>query len=208
LQLDQNDKPVLPGWYELVAVQETKADPTTLALAFTKGVMPAYPDNTFRPKQPVTRAELAAVIVEALGLAGSGTTPQPLDTSDIPPVLRGAVATVIERRIMPTNADGTFRPAQPATRAEAAVAFDAVMNTLQRYHFAKGRMKDPLTGDPPRIAIEDEKGAFRIYRVAPNNAVYRNDRPAELSDLRPGDTLLFLNVGDVGDIVYIEATGP
>jgi hypothetical protein len=81
------------------------------------------------------------------------------------------------------------------------------MEAGKRYNFSKGVLKDPVAGTPPQITIEDERKALRTYRVARNVAVYRNDRPAELRDLRPGDTLLFLNVGDVGDVAYIEATG-
>jgi hypothetical protein len=38
-------------------------------------------------------------------------------------------------------------------------------------------------------------------------AVYRNDKLVDLKDLRPGDTVLLLKIGDVGDVAYIEATG-
>jgi hypothetical protein len=207
-QLDQNDRPVPPGRYELVAVQETKAEPTTLSLIVHKGVMQAYPDNTFRPKQHVTRAELAAVIVRVLGLGESAAPPPVSDAAEIPAVLRGEVATAIAQGIVPVNAGGSFQPQQPAARADAAQALDVLMDTQRRYNFHRGLLRHAVGGSPPQVELEDEQQAFRVYRVARHHAAYRNDRPAELSDLRPGDTLLFLNVGDVGDIVYIEATGP
>src|SRR3989475_6029909 len=74
-QLDQNDEPVPPGRYELIAVQTTKQDPTTLSLALYRGALPAYPDNTFRPKADMSRLELAAVIVRAMGLGESPSRP-------------------------------------------------------------------------------------------------------------------------------------
>lgn len=207
-QLDQNDKPVAPGRYELVAVQETKSDPTVLTLAFQKGLMPALADNTFRPRQDLARLELATVVVSAMGLAERLTALQVSDVGDVPAAWRGAVATAIEKRVVLATADGAFRPARPATRVDVATALDALMDAMQRYNFLKGTLKDPVAGNPPQIAIEDEKKAFRVYRVARSHAVYRNNREAELKDLRPGDALLFLNIGDVGDIVYLEATGP
>lgn len=207
-QLDQNDTPVPPGRYELVAVQNTKTDPTSLALVFNKGVMQAYPDNTFRPKVEVSRADLAAVVVRALGLAESTAAPPVVDAADIPPLLRGAVATAIEKGIVAPNPDRTFRSARLATRADAATALDVLMETLNRYGFLKGILKDPVTGSPPQIVIEDEKKSFRVYRVGRAHAVYRNSRPADLKDLKPGDALLFLNRGEVSDVVYIEAKGP
>lgn len=206
-QCDQNDNPISPGRYEIVASQVTKSNPTSLTLAFNRGLMPVFADNTFRPKAEVTRAEMAATIVRAMGVSESSTLPNVTDVSEIPAVLRGAVAAAIEKRIVLVGPDRAFRPARPATRADVALALDALMDTLKRYNFQKGTLKDPVTGNPPQIAIEDDRKALRVYRVARNHAVYRNDRPAELRDLKPGDVLLFLNLGDVGDVVYIEATG-
>jgi hypothetical protein len=117
------------------------------------------------------------------------------------------VAAAVEKRIINLVGSREFRPAQGLTRAELAQALDAVMDILKRYNFAKGTLKDPVSGTPPQLTIEDERKALRTYRVARNYVVYRNDRPAELRDLRAGDTLAFLNVGDVGDVAYIEATG-
>lgn len=207
-QLDQNDTPVPPGRYELVAVQNTKADPTVLSLVFNKGVMQAYSDNTFRPMAEVTRADAAATVVRAMGVAESTAAPPVVDAAEIPPPLRGAVAAAIEKGIMAAYPDRTLRPMRPATRADLATALDVVMDTLNRYGFLKGVLKDPVAGNPPQIAIEDEKKAFRVYRVARAYAVYRNNRLAELKDLKPGDALQFLNRGEVSDVVYIEATGP
>lgn len=207
-QLDQNDTPVPPGRYELVAVQNTKTDPTILSLVFNKGVMQAYPDNTFRPKVEVTRADLAATVVRAMGVAESTAAPPVVDAAEIPPPLRGGVAAAIEKGIVAAYPDRTFRPARPATRADLAAALDVLMDTLNRYGFLKGVLKDPVVGNPPQIAIEDEKKAFRVYRVARAYAVYRNNRPADLRDLKPGDALQFLNRGEVSDVVYIEASGP
>jgi len=207
-QLDQNDAPVPPGRYELVAVQNTKTDPTVLSLVFNKGVMQAYPDHTFRPQEEATRADLAASVVRAMGVAESSAAPPVTDAAEIPAPLRGAVAAAIEKGIIAAYPDKTLRPTRAATRADAAAALNALMDALNRYGFLKGVLKDRVAGNPPQIAIEDEKKAFRVYRVARAYAVYRNNRPAELSDLKPGDALQFLNRGEVSDIVYIEATGP
>ncbi len=169
--------------------------------------MPVFPDNTFRPRAEFTRAEMAATVVRAMGINESSTLPNITDASEIPVALRGAVATALEKRIVLIGPDRAFHPARPATRADVAIALDVLMDSLKRYNFQKGTLKDPVTGNPPQIAIEDDRKTLRVYRVARNHALYRNDRPAELRDLKPGDALLFLNLGDVGDVVYIEATG-
>lgn len=206
-QLDQNDKPVLPGRYEMIAIQTTKSHPTSLSLFFNKGLLQGYPDNTFRPKQDVTRADLAAVVVKAMGLGeAAAAAPAVTDAAEIPQALRGTIAVAIEKRIVPATADRAFRPARAATRAEVAWALDALMETLKRYEFSKGTLKDIRVGTPTLLVVEDENKAQRTFRVARAHAVYRNDRAAELRDLRPGDVLLFLKAGDVGDVAYIEAT--
>ncbi len=207
-QLDQNDEPVSPGRYELQAIQTTKSSPTVLSVVLYRGVLPGYADNTFRPKEDVTRVDVAAVIVRVLGW---GETPQQslavTDVDAIPSALRGVVGVALERGVINALPDRTFRPAQAATRAEIAWALDKVMDTLQRYDFSAGKLKDIRVGTPTLLVVEDLKQAQRTYRVARAHAVYRNNAATELAALKPGDALLFLKVGDVGDVAYIEATG-
>lgn len=207
-QLDQQDDPVGAGRYEILAVHTTKANPTSISLFFNKGVMAGFPDGTFRPKQEITRLELAVIAARGMGLPdGAPNALNVSDASAVPQETRGTVVAAMEKRIIAVVGNRELRPAQKATRAELAQGLDAVMDALKRYNFAKGTLKDPISGTPPQLTIEDERKALRTFRVARNHAVYRNDRPAELRDLRPGDTLAFLNVGDVGDVAYIEATG-
>lgn len=207
-QLDQSDDPVDPGRYEIIGVHTTKANPTSLSLFFNKGVMPALSDNTFRPKQEMTRLALATVTARSIGLADAA--PSSLNVTDadsVPATARGTVAAALEKGIVAPVGNREFRPNQKATRSELAQALDVLMTTLNRYSFNRGMLKDPITGNPPQISIEDERKALRVFRVARSHAVYRNDRLAELRDLRPGDSLRFLTRGDVGDVAYIEATG-
>lgn len=207
-QLDQSDDPVGPGRYEIVAIHTTKANPTTLALFFNKGVMSGFPDGTFKPKQQATRLEVATITARGLGLAESPAAALTVtDAGAVPQEDRGTVATALEKRLIGVVGNREFRPAQGATRAELAQALDAVMETLKRYNFARGTLKDPVAGTPPQLTIEDERKSLRTFRVARNHVVYRNDRPAELRDLRPGDTVIFIALGEVGDVAYIEATG-
>ncbi len=208
-QLNQNDRPVPPGRYEIVAIQPTKTSPTTLTIVFNKGLMLGYADHTWRPKQSVTRAEAAALIVNAMGLGEvpASTALSVPDAAEIPEALRGAVATAIEKKIMPATAQRTFQPQRPVTRAEVAAALDALMELGKRYDFSKGLLKDISVGNPTLVVIEDERKSFKTYRMARAYAVYRNDKLVDLKDLKAGDTLLLLKIGDVGDVAYIEATG-
>lgn len=207
-QLDQNDNPVPPGRYEIQGVHTTKANPTALTLTFVKGLMPAFPDNTWRPKADVNRTDLAAFVVRAMGLGEAAATAQiPVaDAAAIPAAQRGAMAVAVEKKILLVNAANQIRPAAAATRAEAAWALDQLMTTTNRYDWSKGTLKDVSTGTPSFIVVEDDKKQQRTFRVARANAIYRNNVQATLRDLRAGDAIQFLKPTDVGDVAYIEAT--
>ncbi len=210
-QFDQNDRPVGIGRYEIVAVHTTKTEPTALSLFFQKGLVVGYPDNTFRPEQAVSRAELAAMAVRAAGLdaeafARAKATLPVADNAAVLDWARGSVAVALERKMIPPR-DGAFRPAASATRGDAATALDVLMQVLKKYDFQKGVLRAVQAGRPATITVEDEKKAVTTFRVAAAHAVYRNDRPATLADLRPGDALQFLKESDAGDVIYIEATG-
>lgn len=80
----------------------------------------------FRPGDPVTREELAALIVRALGyakLADYGGLFR-LDVADADNIRnKGQVAIAIGLGIMTPDEGGRFRPTETVTRAQAAVAF-------------------------------------------------------------------------------------
>ncbi len=211
-QLDQNDKPVPTGRYEITAVHTTKDNPTSISLFFQKGLVVGYPDNTFRPGQPVSRAELAAMAVRAGGLdteafARAKATLPVSDNGEVLDWARGSVAVAIERKMIPLR-DGAFRPTQGATRADAATALDVIMGLLKKYDYTRGTLRAVGVGRPPTITFEDEKNATRTFRMAFAHVVYRNDRVATLADLKAGDKIAMLKESDAGDVAYIEATGP
>ncbi|MEW6574367.1 MAG: S-layer homology domain-containing protein [Bacillota bacterium] len=95
-----------------------------------RGVLAGYPDGSFKPEKPLTRAELAALLSKFLGLkaAASGDT-----FADVPPGAwyAGAVAAVHQKGLM-SGASGRFRPDAALTREElAAVALRAAGISIQ-----------------------------------------------------------------------------
>lgn len=211
-QMDQNDQPVRPGRYELIAVHTTKENPTTVQISFQRGMISAFPDNTFRPRQTVTRAELATFMVRAAGLEAeayrkSNEPLQVADAAEIPTASRGSVVVAIERKMVPPLADNTFRPGRTANRGEAVFALNVMMEILGRYDFVTGTLRETRGGPPPVVVVEDANKQIRSHRVAVVSAVYRNDVPILLLQLRPGDQLRMLRPSDAGEVMYIEATG-
>jgi hypothetical protein len=89
--------------------------------AVEKKLVQGYPDGTFRPDQPITRAEFLVMLVKALGLKGGEAALPFTDRDKIGPWAREAVAIAVQEGIVTGYADGTFRPDAYITRAEMAV---------------------------------------------------------------------------------------
>ncbi|MFZ5632002.1 MAG: S-layer homology domain-containing protein [Bacillota bacterium] len=123
-QQNFRDSAAIPGWaggYILAAVQ--------------KGVISGYEDRTFRPLNPVTRAEMAAMMCRALSLPpADGIQParvfvdgRAIDSWAVDPVSR-----VVAAGIMGGDSEKRFRARDRATRAESATILNNTLNYFTR----------------------------------------------------------------------------
>jgi hypothetical protein len=115
------------SWPLVLPAQATFADVPASDWAFpyvetavARGVLSGYPDGTFRPGAPLTRAQLTKMLALA-----SGWTPDmagPGDFSDVGPTdwFSGYVGLATSAGTMSGYDDGTFRPYAAATRAQVA----------------------------------------------------------------------------------------
>jgi hypothetical protein len=211
-QLDQNDQPARPGRYEIIATQTTKENPTVVTVVYQRGLIAAYSDNTFRPRQPVTRAELAVFGVRAMGLEAeaaqrAGANLAVADARDISAEVRGSVALALDRRFVSALPDNTFRPGQTATRGDAIIVLNAMMEALGRFDYTVGTLREVRGGPPPVVVVEGEDKQLRTHRVAPVSAIYRAGQPVVLIQLRAGDQVKMLKPTEAGLVMYIEAAG-
>ena len=86
-------------------------------------------DGTFRPNDPVTRQEAAAMISRILGLKQNDSRAyRYTDSYAISNWAKGVVGAVSEAGIMAGYPDGSFGPNKVLTRAEAVLALDKTMN--------------------------------------------------------------------------------
>ena len=85
-----------------------------------KGVINGYEDGSFKPKQNITRAELATIITNVFGLTETKGAKNFTDVKE-GAWYADAIAKVSAAGIMYTSGD-TFKPNTPATREEAAYA--------------------------------------------------------------------------------------
>ena len=95
-----------------------------------KGVVNGYEDGTFRPSVPVTRAELAKIIVGAFGVSASGNKGfADVAESDWFASYVGAAATA---GIVNGFEDGSFKPNEYVTRQDAAVMIYRAMSLTHK----------------------------------------------------------------------------
>lgn len=90
-----------------------------IATAASYGIVNGYDANTFGPDDPITREQMAVVIVRAAKLAKVSEETIFADSADISTWARDAVATAVKNKIMKGFPDNTFKPKGNATRAEA-----------------------------------------------------------------------------------------
>ncbi|MBO8129428.1 MAG: S-layer homology domain-containing protein [Peptococcaceae bacterium] len=144
-----------------------------------KGLVAGYPDGTFRPDRPVTRAEFTVFLARLLGLpAGSGEQLPFKDAADVPHWARDAVAAAYTRDLVAGFEDGTFRPGEHTTRVQAAVLLS------RAYALLKPLAETPVTTPPftdwqqvPGWAREDVARAYTlgIFRGRHDNSFGPSD---------------------------------
>ncbi|WZL81024.1 S-layer homology domain-containing protein [Vallitaleaceae bacterium 9-2] len=107
------------------AVNEDVVD-TDYEVAVTKlnavGIMEGYPDGTFRPEGQITRAEFAKIAVLALGLndAAEVSKANTIFTDvDAFHWAAGYINVAVDRGILKGYPDGTYKPSNPLSNAEA-----------------------------------------------------------------------------------------
>jgi hypothetical protein len=104
-------------------VSEGRWSAAYIQAAADMGYFEGYPDGNFRPGEAITRAEFTAVIVRASGVTVlPGTKPEDLpftDTKDEGAWYLPYLQIAVEKGYIEGYPDGTFRPNEPVSRAEA-----------------------------------------------------------------------------------------
>ena len=107
------------------------------------GVVVGYPDGTYKPDIPVTRAEFASMAIKALGQEDATVT-QDIHFSDIEPSFwaYNIIKKAVYFDLIP-DADGQrFRPYESVTRAEA---ISIAVNALTTSQISEQRAKDIIS---------------------------------------------------------------
>lgn len=107
-----------------------------LSAAYSNGLIHGRTAEKFSPDAPVTRQELAVLLLRAYqyagGQAAGNITAEYSDASDIAEWARLAVRLATSSGLFVGNTDGQFSPLNPSTRAEIAQAIDRMLNLINR----------------------------------------------------------------------------
>ena len=154
------------------------------------GVVVGYPDGTYKPDIPVTRAEFASMAIKALGQEDANVT-QEIHFSDIEPSFwaYNIIKKAVYFDLIP-DADGQrFRPYESVTRAEAITI---AVNALTTQQISEQRAQDIIaksyedyTQMPAWFLIAAGKAQLLdlIIVMPGNEGKLESDRPANRAEV-------------------------
>lgn len=119
--LTYRDKETIGAWAE-----------QAIAIAESAGFIKGYADGSFRPNEPITRAQMAVILARVLALKGE--TPQGTasyaDERDIASWAKAGISAVSESGIMQGRGGNKFVPNAETTRAEAVTV---ILRLIERH---------------------------------------------------------------------------
>ena len=135
-----------------------------LGWAVRDGVIAGYPDNTFKPNSPVTRAELAVVFARYFAgreiyLADAPLTDSFADGKKIAKWAKESVETIRLCGIIAGDKAGNFNPSSSATRAEIAMMITRYLSAdkLSKLDWLMAHVYDYLPMSGKYAALEFSK---------------------------------------------------
>ncbi len=99
-----------------------------IAGAYAAGIVSGYSESSFGPDDPITREQMAAMIVKAAKIEAATEKVAFTDSGEVSDWAKDALAAVVQNKIMQGYPDGAFAPRNKATRAEAVTV---IANALE-----------------------------------------------------------------------------
>jgi len=182
-----------------------------VAKALAVGYISGYPDGTVKPNNSLSRQEVAVILANILepqdtvaNLAGKFT-----DNADIPAWSRSAINAIVNSGYMKGYPDGTFKPAQPMTRAEALTVLDNAVGVL--YDKAGTYGEDKVTTITGNVTISTsgitlqntiiDGNLYLTEGIGTGNATLKNVRVKGATKVAGGgDNSIIIIDSDLGSI--------
>lgn len=116
-----------PDFKDVTASHWARKD---IATAKKAGIIGGYSDGTFKPNQPVTRQEIAAMIARAYTVSKLKTGQRFEDANSS--WAKEAINQLIDGGVLGGYPDNTFKPSRALTRAEVSVILARAVDPLRR----------------------------------------------------------------------------
>jgi hypothetical protein len=128
----------------------------------TLGIMGGYPDQTFKPAKPLTRGELAAILVKAKGFETAGQAKEIFRDVKQSSWVAPYVAVAVAHDYISGYPDGSFQPDKKITRAEAAVVMAKFSGLFVKPKVVQNVYPDVKKNHwaAPAIAADKDAGLF------------------------------------------------
>lgn len=147
--------------------------PLTLALAepvaflARQGIMSGFPDGTFQPASPLTRAQLATIAAKAADLAPAAGPTGFADAATIPAWAKPYVAAAVAAKLLKGYPDRTFRAGATATEAEVLAVLLRALGDARGSGWPEGYVaaaaRADLAGGRTPPAVVPERPAIRAW---------------------------------------------
>ncbi|MBA2937664.1 S-layer homology domain-containing protein [Paenibacillus sp. CGMCC 1.16610] len=115
-----NPSPTAPSQESFADVSKHWAS-DEISRAAAKGIVNGYADGSFKPDEPMTRLQFAAMLVRALGLKSEPSKRTFTDQADIPAWAKGELGAALEAGILQGYEDQSLRPNASINRTEMVV---------------------------------------------------------------------------------------
>jgi mono/diheme cytochrome c family protein len=100
---------------------------THIVTAIEYGIVDGYPDSSFRPDKPISRAEIAAIVTRSEVLDAGEAASAAFGDVTVDHWAGGVIQAAVKAGLFNGYEDGTFRPDHSISRAEAAAVLNRIV---------------------------------------------------------------------------------
>ena len=182
LPVDDSDDPQAPAFAGRFSDDDGGAHESNIEIIAARGITvgcdPARPDR-FCPDRAVTRAQMMAFLVRALGDEENGAAVTTSRFSDVPD---GAwylpyVERLADLGVVEPYEDGTFRPSEPLTRRDMAVLLTRALSHILLVANPSGVFEDVPANAPHAAEVESVFEAVVTRGCSADPRLYCPDEP-------------------------------
>ncbi len=175
-----------------------------IQLAYEMGIIKGFDDGNFYPARYVRRAEIAVMLARALryNVDRENTAPLPFtDAATIPAWARDAVVLGTQRYLIGGFPDGTFRPFDHTTRAEASVMIARLLSERGGRYDYYGTVTE-VTSQTMTLRLDN---SLHVFRYVPGLPIFQAGLPVDWQDfLNRLPATVYVNVDGSGQISYLQ----